>query len=109
MLFAKKSPQNPQPCKLSLFCQIGFEARNIVGVDGSHEKDERSSRQCFQKAFCEDTSLLSDHLGEARTKFVGGLNLTSREGFELPPSALLLGGNLYITLPLKTRGRQRQP
>src|SRR6266568_9156941 len=80
MLFAKKSPQNPQPCKLSLFCQIGFEARNIVRVDGSHEKDERSSRQCFQKAFCEDTSLLSDHLGEARTKFVGGLNLTSREG-----------------------------
>jgi hypothetical protein len=50
MLFAKKSPQNPQPCKLSLFCQIGFEARNIVGVDGSHEKNECASRQCLQKA-----------------------------------------------------------
>jgi hypothetical protein len=51
-----------------------------------------------RKEFCEDTSLLSDHLGEARTKFVGGLNITSREGFGLPPSALLLGGNFYIAL-----------
>jgi len=47
---------------------------------------------------CEDTSLLSDHLGEARTKFVGGLNITSREGFGRPPSALLLVGNFYIAL-----------
>jgi hypothetical protein len=51
-----------------------------------------------REEFCEDTSLFSDHLGEARTKFVGGLNITSREGFGLPPSALLLGGNLYIAL-----------
>src|SRR5712691_13307105 len=43
---------------------------------------------------CEDTSLLSDHLGEARTKFVGGLNITSRSGKGRPPSALRLVGDL---------------
>jgi hypothetical protein len=39
------------------------------------------------------TSLLSDHLGEARTKFVGGLNITSRSSKGRPPSALLLVGD----------------
>ena len=50
-------------------------------------------RRRRRKELCEDTSLLSDYLGEARTKFVGGLNITSREGFGLPPSALLLVGD----------------
>ena len=55
---------------------------------------------------CEDASLLSDHLGEARTKFVGGLNITSREGFGRPPSALLLVGHFYIALNHQSRALQ---
>src|SRR6266568_7287024 len=51
-------------------------------------------RRRRREGFSEGTSLLSDHLGEARTKFVGGLNITSREGFGRPPFALLLVGNL---------------
>jgi len=51
-----------------------------------------------RKEVCEDTSLLSDHLGEARTKFVGGLNITSREGFGRPPSALRLGATLAVAM-----------
>jgi len=51
-----------------------------------------------RKTWSEDTSLLSDRLGEARTKFVGGLNITSRSGRGRLPSALLLVANFAIAL-----------
>jgi hypothetical protein len=31
----------------TLFCQIEFEAKNIVMLSGSHETAERSSWRCF--------------------------------------------------------------
>jgi flavin-dependent dehydrogenase len=36
----------------SFFCHIGFEARKIDLLEGSHEKDERASGHCFSQPPC---------------------------------------------------------
>src|SRR6266704_3159814 len=36
----------------SLFCHIGFEARKIDLLEGSHDKDERASKHCFSQSPC---------------------------------------------------------
>src|SRR6266702_137987 len=54
-----------------------FAGRDKSAFFPAHPREKKSG--------CEDTSLLSDHLGEARTKFVGGLNITPRDGFGRPP------------------------
>jgi hypothetical protein len=63
--------------KMILTLCISFVGRDKSPFFPAHPPEKKKG--------CEDTSLLSDHLGEARTKFVGGLNITSREGFGRPP------------------------